>query len=157
MVTNESGAVLKPYLNKDGYLALNLPHKGSKFKIKIHRAVAKAFIRNRKGLPMVNHKDGNKQNNNVDNLEWSTYSDNSKHAYANGLSKHTPAEAGAFVPVPVMAIPLDPEITGIWFPSMASAKKHGFCPRSIRRVVKGDQIVHKGYKWERMNGDSARV
>lgn len=51
----------------------------------IHRLVAQAFIPNPENLPEVNHKDGNKLNNSVCNLEWSTSSDNCNHAIANGL------------------------------------------------------------------------
>ena len=48
---------------------------------KIHRMVAELYLDNPLNLPEVNHKDRNKQNNNVENLEWSTHSDNLKHYY----------------------------------------------------------------------------
>lgn len=52
-----------------------------------HRLVAEAFLINLDNLPVVNHKDGNKLNNNIDNLEWVNYSENIKHAYDNNLIK----------------------------------------------------------------------
>ena len=61
-------------------------YKNGKEKLfRVHRLVAMAFLPNPNNLPQVNHKDGNKQNNSVDNLEWCEQSDNMKHAYKNGL------------------------------------------------------------------------
>ena len=57
---------LKPRLNTKGYLRVYIKRKH----VFIHRLVAQKFIPNPKSLPQVNHKDGNRQNNNVDNLEW---------------------------------------------------------------------------------------
>ena len=51
----------------------------------VHRLVAETFLPEVKGKDIVNHKDGNKQNNNVENLEWSTYSENTIHALHQGL------------------------------------------------------------------------
>lgn len=73
--------ILKPSVSKKGYL---MAHFVSGLK-SIHRLVAKSFIPNPKNLPDVNHKDGNKKNNCVSNLEWCTNSENQLHAHRIGL------------------------------------------------------------------------
>lgn len=58
---------------------------GKQKNCRVNRLVAQAFIPNPAGLPEVNHKDGNKDNNSADNLEWSTRSANMRHAFATNL------------------------------------------------------------------------
>ena len=80
------GKILRPRYTKDRYLGLVISHNGSNETIRIHRAVAQAFIPNSLNLPIINHKDGNKSNNVIANLEWTTYKENTAHAYRNGLA-----------------------------------------------------------------------
>lgn len=78
--------VLKPQISKrNGYVYQMLYKNGKEKLLRVHRLVAMAFLPNPNNLPQVNHKDGNKQNNSVYNLEWCEQSDNMKHAYKNGL------------------------------------------------------------------------
>lgn len=69
----------------NGYVGVGLRIGGKTVYRTVHRLVAKAFIPNPNGYKCVNHIDGNKQNNSVDNLEWCNHSQNLQHAYNNGL------------------------------------------------------------------------
>lgn len=81
----KTGKVLKPSDDKDGYQVVCLSENRKQRILKVHRLVAKAFIPNRKQLPQVNHLDGVKSNNKVNNLEWLTHKDNVQHAINIGL------------------------------------------------------------------------
>lgn len=71
--------------DKDGYLSVSLNlEEGGKKKYRVHRVVALAFIPNPENKPEVNHKNSIRDDNRVENLEWSTRSENEKHAYRDG-------------------------------------------------------------------------
>lgn len=76
----ESGKIIKPYVNSKGYLKTSLYNGEKNVKKRVNRLVAIAFIENPYNYPQVNHKDGNKQNNSISNLEWVTNTENQKHA-----------------------------------------------------------------------------
>lgn len=77
--------ILKPAKDNKGYLRVGIMIDGKLSTRKIHRLVALAFIPNPENKPQVNHIDGNKLNNNHNNLEWSTNKENSNHAIKKGL------------------------------------------------------------------------
>ena len=81
-----SNKILKNYKSSDGYLRVNLSKRSKVKIIMVHRLVAEHFLLNEYNLPVVNHIDGNKENPNINNLEWVSFSDNSKHAHRTGLS-----------------------------------------------------------------------
>lgn len=83
--TSLKGKTTNGYLNRKGYLVTKLWKDGNKKCVIMHRVVAINFIPNPYNLPQVNHIDGVKTNNKVQNLEWCNNSHNIKHAYANGL------------------------------------------------------------------------
>lgn len=68
-------------MNRTGYIRVNLYNKGKKKRYFIHRLVAEAFLPKIQGKDFVNHKDGNKRNNELGNLEWCNASENMKHSY----------------------------------------------------------------------------
>lgn len=80
------GRILSQEKHRLGYKrVLLISHDNKRVHMLVHRAVASAFIPNPEDLPQVNHKDGNKSNNCVDNLEWCTSQDNNVHALKTGL------------------------------------------------------------------------
>ena len=95
--TVENGYFASPrgniYNRHGGLMASAVDHCGYRHTIlngknrNIHRVIAETFIPNPNNLPCVNHKDGNKQNNRVDNLEWCTHSENTLHSFRTGLQK----------------------------------------------------------------------
>lgn len=86
-VINSNGKMLKSYDNGYGYLIVDLKANGKRKHKKIHRLVAEAFIPNPDNLPEVNHKDENKYNNSVDNLEWCNSSYNK--TYGTGRERRS--------------------------------------------------------------------
>ena len=76
-----TGRKIKQFIGKDGYARTQIAGKSRL----VHRVIAKAYIPEEPEKPFVNHKDGNKQNNSVDNLEWVTRAENIRHAYINDL------------------------------------------------------------------------
>ena len=76
---------LSKSVHKCGYVKVTLQKNGESKTYLVHRLVASNFIENPYNYKEVNHKDGNKQNNNVDNLEWCSVSENTKHAFTNNL------------------------------------------------------------------------
>lgn len=82
------GKDLKPILTKNGYLFINLWDKNNCKRGLVHILVAKAFIPNPKNKLEVNHKDTNKKNNCINNLEWNTRSENTLHSYKMKLREN---------------------------------------------------------------------
>lgn len=77
--------IVKGCKNNSGYITTTMNIKGKQTSRRVHRLVAELFIPNPEHKPEVNHLDGNKTNNRVDNLEWVTRSENELHAFRTGL------------------------------------------------------------------------
>lgn len=77
--------IMKLFADEDGYRRIEMRNDGKSFKTFAHRLVARAFIPNAENKPQVNHINGIKNDNRVDNLEWVTLQENKDHAVANGL------------------------------------------------------------------------
>lgn len=110
----------------------------------IHKLVATAFIPNAENYPQINHKDGNKANNSVENLEWCNNSQNQLHAWRTGLQKQHIAGK------PMKSVRLYTNNESILFNSIAECArflKENGCA-NLYRTLKGKQKTIKGYKAE---------
>ena len=138
---------LKPWKN-GGYRRINLIVAGKKKNFLLHRMVAEAFIPNPDNKPEVNHKDGDKWNNSVANLEWATRRENITHADETGLRVNS-IEAlrthNSNERKPIIATNV---ITGeeILFESIQSAQR-AIGTKDINRVLNGEQHKAKGYTY----------
>jgi len=114
IVRNRRGVVIYVSKSKKGYVRCTLSHKGKKQKPYIHRLIALHFIPNPENKPCINHKNGNKADNRIENLEWCTIIENNKHAVENKLNS-------AFRR-PVVKLDWDGNVLKE-YPSAAAAKK----------------------------------
>lgn len=141
---------VKTYHDHNGYYSTELYKNGKRSDKRVHRLVAEAFIPNPNGLPEVNHKDGNKHNNNVENLEWVSKSDNMKHAFATGLAKPSRGMLGKKNPnAGRKGLPIKIVETGeVFSSSIECERKKGLNNRHINDCLKGRQKTHGGYHFQ---------
>ena len=134
--------LLKPCPDTNGYLRVDL-FKNSKMSHKrVHRLVAKAFIPNPNNHPVVNHKDADKSNNDVSNLEWCTMKYN--NSYGTRLERISLAERVNLV----NCKPVRNLITGEEFNSIKeTAQRYGISTKHVRRIIQG-KVKKTKYKFE---------
>lgn len=142
--------IRKTYISKIGYYAINLYKKDNRKTTFLHRLIAEAFIPNPNNLPCVNHKDENKLNNNLDNLEWCSYSYN--NTYGIGQENRKKALSKSLTNNPNRSTPVNQyDLSGNLiksYPSISEAyRATGINLVLIHRVIKGKQKQTKGYVW----------
>jgi len=82
------------YIGSTGYYMVTLSKNNKQNPKRVHRLIAEMFIPNPYNKPHVNHKDGDKLNNNIKNLEWCTHLENMQHAFRTGLANNTGVNNG---------------------------------------------------------------
>lgn len=147
--------LLKGYKDKEGYLVYSICNAhGKTFTKKGHRLVAEAFIPNPENLPFINHKDENRQNNNVENLEWCTIQYNNNYGTRKEKLRKTSG-------IRVAQYTIDGKLIKIWN-SLSEASQSFGCKTTanIRRVCKGlkGRNTYRGFIWryvdKKVIGDS---
>ena len=128
---------LKPGVNNDGYLRVNLYKNGKYKSYAIHRLVAMAYLPNPENLPEINHKDENKTNNCLQNLEWCDrkYNINYGNCIERSSSKHKK---------PILQYDLDGNFIREW-PSATDVGREVRC--NIKECLRGRRKTAYGYKW----------
>lgn len=142
------GKALKFRESKNGYLYCHLSVNGAHKTVKPHRLVAEHFIENNESKPEVNHIDGNKLNNNKENLEWVTSSENKIHALNLGLKKNPAGKESHGFKGVVIGENVDSGDV-IYLYGAKDIIEKGFTPSGVSSVVLGNQRTHRNFKFRR--------
>ena len=136
--------ILKPLVTNRGYYRVALYKDKKPNFFTIHRLVAIYFIDNPENKSQVNHKDGNKENNIVSNLEWMSNKENSDHAYNTGLkSKESLNKA-----FKIKSIRIDTDQEQNHYSINQAAKDLNLYPANVWNVLKGNFKQSGGYRFE---------
>lgn len=148
--SKRSNRLLRQFIHKNGYAVCSTRiggRKGVAKCFKIHRLVAEAFLENPESKATVNHKDGNKLNNNLDNLEWYTPLEQVQHAIATGLVKSRKEENNPNAKITndqAIQILAKREETG--FGAIRLSKVLGYSIPTIRRVIENSSDSWKNLR-----------
>ena len=137
-----TGYTKKPSVGKRGYVVFSMNKEGKLYLRTQHIMLARTFIPNPLNKPCVNHKDGNKQNNSIDNLEWVTAKENLIHARRTGLHKSDGDKRTA-------QYTLDGKLVAIYKSASEAARRLGIEVSGIAHVAKGNtrSKTYKGFIW----------
>jgi len=140
---NRKGRIRIPYDNQ-GYDNVTLNKDKVEITYSVHRLIAMTFIPNPENKPCVNHIDGNKRNNHIENLEWATYSENSIHALEHHLVDIEVVRANARKGAEVNSIRVMCEDTGEIFNSMLAASQRIKSEGAVLENIHQHKRSHRG-------------
>lgn len=141
-----NGKLLKITFQHGFYPVINLRMNGEKNSRLVHRLVGNAFIPNPDNKPQINHKDGDKNNYQIDNLEWSTDQENKVHAHETGLIS-IPRNEQCKLSKPILQLTLAGELVKEWPCTEEIIRQTKFQGSHIRRVANGIRKTAHGFLW----------
>ena len=139
--------ILKPGIDKNNYKCVVLTKDKNRKTYKVHKLVAKCFVKNIENKPFVNHIDGNKLNNNANNLEWTTNSENIKHAYDNNLIDIRKKQKK------VNQYDLKGNFIKQWNSMKEAGETLNICRQNISQCCRKVRNKANGYIWRYANGN----
>lgn len=151
---------MMPHEKDGGYLRYTINKPKPRTSINIHSLVARVFIPNPNDFKIINHIDGNKRNNRVDNLEWTTHLGNMQHARETGLLKGIPNLPA--LSKGIIQLSMTGEFIAEYLSTQEAARVSGVAVASIKRCAKGGCYAKRvggeevwwncnsagGFKWE---------
>jgi len=141
--------IISHTISSNGYTKIKLSKGGKKYWFSVHRLVASAFISNEDNKPQVNHRDGDKLNNHVSNLEWCTAKENIRHSVDTGLQVAT---KGADSPCSkqINQLTLDGKLVKTWGSIKEACRELGVNSFGIIKCCKKEKKYNTAYKfrWE---------
>jgi hypothetical protein len=149
MITNSigvsrcyKGLPIKYKPDKNGYFIYKFLVDGKYKHYKIHRLIAELFIENPDNLPQINHKDGDKTNNNIGNLEWITNKYNLKHARLSGLNKGRKGKK-------IIQLDLSGNLVKIWDSHKEASEKLGIDLTRLWKCLNKKVETAGNFKWRK--------
>ena len=139
------GNTLKGFYDKDGYKIVCLSSGDNQKTFRVHRLVAEAFIPNPENKPQINHKNEVRDDNKVDNLEWSTSKENNN--YGNRIAKASSKTRNGVLSMRVLQMDMNDNLIKEWA-SISEAGRNGFHKSTISDCCKGKYKQYRGYKWK---------
>lgn len=136
----------------NGYSIVDLSKNGTKKTFSVHRLVAETFIINTENKQCINHKDGNRLNNNVTNLEWCTHSENNKHSYqSNGRTNPMTGIKGSLnkLSTKTQQLTINDELIQTFDSMTEASSATGVCISAICEVRNGNRKSAGGFKWKK--------
>lgn len=144
-IKDNTGKIRKTYINNKGYECISLRFQGNKYHHLIHRLVAEYFIPNYSNLTQVNHKDCNKLNNKVSNLEWIDQKGNYKHGMSNYL--YSKNEDHYFSKLSNKDVEMINRLYRLGFIRATVARIMNVNPSSLEAIEKGISYRELGLDW----------